>query len=233
MKKTLFYCLKRSFPIFVAFIPVGLAYGVLMQNAGYNALWTGLVSLLVGAGSLQFLMISFFTGTVPLWTVAIMALLINSRHIFYGLPFIETFRALGPRRFFVIYYLTDEAFSLHCAQTPQEGVNEKHAYVLTTVLIITYWLVLSMLGTWIGSLIPVDMTGVDFAMTALFVVILVDQLRGADNRMPAAVALVSSAVCLAVFGPGNFILPSLAITVAALVLLRGRLQGEECAEDAD
>lgn len=82
MKKTLFYCLKRSFPIVVAFIPVGLAYGVLMQNAGYNALWTGLVSLLVGAGSLQFLMISFFTDTVPLWTVAIMALLINSRHIF-------------------------------------------------------------------------------------------------------------------------------------------------------
>ena len=88
MKKTFLYALRQSFPIFISFVPVGLAYGVLMQNAGYNVLWVGLTSLLVDAGSLQFLMVSFLTGELPLLTVAVMALLINSRHIFYGLPFI-------------------------------------------------------------------------------------------------------------------------------------------------
>lgn len=233
MKKTFLSCLQASFPIFIAFIPVGIAYGVLMQNAGYNVPWTGFISLLVDAGSLQFLMISFLTSSVPLWTVAIMALLVNSRHIFYGLPFIEKFRQLGPWRFFVTYYLSDETFSLHCARKPEEGVDEKAATVITTILVVGYWLVLSMLGTWIGSLIPIDMTGVDFAMTALFVVILVDQLRGASNRLPAGVALVSAGVCLAVFGPANFILPSLAITVAALVLLRSVLEEKEGAEDGN
>lgn len=224
MKKTFLYALRQSFPIFISFIPVGLAYGVLMQNAGYNVLWVGLTSLLVDAGSLQFLMVSFFTGSVPLLTVAVMALLINSRHIFYGLPFIEKFRSFGPWRHFLTYYLSDETFSLHCARKSEEGVDEKWAYVFTTVQVVLYWLILSMLGTWIGSLIPVDMTGVDFAMTALFTVILVDQLRSAVNRLPAVTAFVSAVVCLAVIGAGNFILPSLAVTVAALILLRGIIE---------
>ena len=220
LKKTFLSSLKQSSPIFISFIPVGLAYGVLMQNAGYNVLWSGLTSIMVDAGSLQFLMVSFFSSSTPLVTVAVMALLVNSRHIFYGLPFIEKFRSFGPSRFFLTYYLTDETFSLSCARKPEEGVNEKGAYIFTTVLVVSYWLILSMLGTWIGSLIPFDMTGVDFAMTALFTVILVDQLRNAENRLPAVAAFVSAILCLVLIGPANFILPSLAITVAALVLLR-------------
>ncbi len=230
MKKTFLYTLRQSLPIFISFIPVGLAYGVLMQNAGYNVLWVGLISLLVDAGSLQFLMVSFLTSSVPLLTVAVMALLINSRHIFYGLPFIEKFRTFGPWRHFLTYYLSDETFSLHCARQgheAQEDINEKWAYIFTTVQVVGYWLLLSMLGTWIGGLIPVDMTGVDFAMTALFTVILVDQLRGAKNRLPALVAFVSAVLCLAVIGAQNFILPSLAVTVAALVLLRGVMEPGE------
>lgn len=227
LKKTFLYALRQSFPIFISFIPVGLAYGVLMQNAGYNVLWVGLTSLLVDAGSLQFLMVSFLTGSVPLLTVVVMALLINSRHIFYGLPFIEKFRSFGPWRHFLTYYLSDETFSLHCARQgheAQDDINEKWAYIFTTVQVVGYWLVLSMLGTWIGGLITVDMTGVDFAMTALFTVILVDQLRGAKNRLPALVAFVSAVLCLALIGAKNFILPSLAVTVAALILLRGIIE---------
>ena len=230
LKKTFLYTMRQSFPIFIGFIPVGLAYGVLMQNAGYNVPWVGLISLLVDAGSPQFLMVSFLTSSMPLLTVAVMALLINSRHIFYGLPFIEKFRTFGPWRHFITYYLTDETFSLHCARQgheAEEGINEKWAYIFTTVQVVGYWLILSMLGTWIGSLIPVDMAGVDFAMTALFTVILVDQLRGAKNRLPAVVAFASAVLCLAIIGAQNFILPSLAVTVAALVLLRGVIEPQE------
>ncbi len=224
MAKTLRYAVKHSFPIFISFIPVGLAYGVLMQNVGYNFLWTGACSLFVMAGSLQYLMVSFFAGGVSLATVAIMALLLNSRHIFYGLSFIEKFRSFGFWKYFLIYSLTDENYSLHCSHDFDDDIDEKWAYVLTALMSILYWVVLSILGALIGTLIPFDTTGIDFALTALFIVILIEQMSGADNRLPALLAFVSSIVCLILFGPSNFILPSLVITVALLTILRSRIE---------
>ena len=224
MKKTFVFAFRRSLPILISFFPVGLAYGLLMQNAGYNFLWTGACSLFVLAGSLQFLMVSFFAEGTPLATVAVMSLLLNSRHVFYGLSFVEKFRSFGPWRWFLIYSLCDENYSLHCAYRPEDGVIEKWAYVLTAALVTFYWLVLSMLGTLIGNLITFDTTGIDFALTALFVVILLDQLRDAGTKLPAGIALLSSGVCILLFGAANFILPSLLLTVAALTVLRPRLE---------
>ena len=128
MVKTLRYAIKHSFPIFISFIPVGLAYGVLMQSVGYNALWAGACSLFVMAGSLQYLMVSFFAGGVSLATVAVMALMVNSRHIFYGLSFIEKFRSFGLWKYFLIFSLTDENYSLHCSHNFPDDINEKWAY---------------------------------------------------------------------------------------------------------
>ena len=224
MVKTLRYAVKHSFPIFISFIPVGLAYGVLMQNAGYNFVWTGACSIFVMAGSLQYLMLTFFAGGVSLATVAVMALLLNSRHIFYGLSFIEKFRSFGPWKYFLIYALTDENYSLHCSHHFDEDINEKWAYVVTAVMPLLYWIVLTVAGALIGSLIPFDTTGIDFALTALFIVILIEQMKGADNRLPALLAFVSSIVCLIIFGPDSFILPSLVITVALLTILRARIE---------
>lgn len=224
MKKTFVFAFRRSLPILISFFPVGIAYGLLMQNAGYNFLWTGACSLFVLAGSLQFLMVSFFAEGTPLATVSVMSLLLNSRHVFYGLSFVEKFRSFGPWRWFLIYSLCDENYSLHCAYRPEEGVIEKWAYVLTAALVTFYWLVLSMLGTLIGNLITFDTTGIDFALTALFVVILLDQLRDAGTKLPAGIALLSSSVCILLFGAANFILPSLLLTVAALTVLRPRLE---------
>ena len=224
MKKTFVFAFRRSLPILISFFTVGIAYGLLMQNAGYNFLWTGACSLFVLAGSLQFLMVSFFAEGTPLATVAVMSLLLNSRHVFYGLSFVEKFRSFGPWRWFLIYSLCDENYSLHCAYRPEEGVIEKWAYVLTAALVTFYWLVLSMLGTLIGNLITFDTTGIDFALTALFVVILLDQLRDAGTKLPAGIALLSSGVCILLFGAANFILPSLLLTVAALTVLRPRLE---------
>lgn len=226
MKNALKYAFKHSIPIFVGWVPVALAYGVLMQSAGYNALWTVACSVSVYAGSLQFLMVSFFTGGVSLITVAVMALLLNSRHIFYGLPFIEKFREFGPWKYFMIYTLSDESFSLQCSHNFGEDVNEKWAYVFTALLLVAYWAVLSVLGSFIGSLIPFDTTGIDFALTALFITILVDQIKEAENILPAVIAFVSSLLCLAIIGAENFILPSLVATVAVLVILRPKLEKE-------
>ena len=224
MKKAFLYSLKHSIPIFISFIPVGLAYGVLMQSAGYNFMWSGACSLFVFAGSLQFLMVSFFAGGVSLFTVAIMALLLNSRHIFYGLPFIEKFRSFGKWKYFLIFALPDETFSLHCSHNFGEDVDEKKAYIMTAALVLIYWVVLSILGALIGSLIPFDTTGIDFALTALFIIILLDQIKDAGSKLPAVIALVSSIICLAIIGPQNFILPSLVITVVLLIAFRGNLE---------
>lgn len=179
MRKTAAYAFHHSIPILIGFFPVGIAYGLLMQQAGYNFLWSGACSLFVLAGSLQFLMVTFFAGGVSLVTVAVLALLLNSRHIFYGLSFIDKFRSFGPWRWFLIYSLCDENYSLHCSHDFGPDVNEKWAYVLTAAFVTFYWVALSMLGGLVGSLIPFDTTGIDFALTALFTVIVVDQLRGA------------------------------------------------------
>lgn len=224
MKKTLSFAFRRSLPILISFFPVGIAYGLLMQNAGYNFLWTGACSLFVLAGSLQFLMVSFFTEGTPLATVAVMSLLLNSRHVFYGLSFVEKFREFGPWRWFLIYSLCDENYSLHCAYHPQEGIDEKWTYVFTALFVSLYWIMLPMVGALIGNLITFDTTGIDFALTALFTVILLDQLQGAGTKLPAGIALISSVVCILVFGTANFILPSLLLTVAALTVLRPRLE---------
>lgn len=221
------YALRRSAPILVGFFPLGTAYGILMAKAGYNALWTGLTSLFVYAGSLQMLMIGFFTASTPIMTVIVASLLLNSRHIFYGLSFLDKFNSYGPWKYFLIYGLPDESYSLLCSYVPQEGVEEKWVHVFDTALIWLYWIAFSVLGCIAGSLIPFNLTGIDFAMTALFIVILVDQLKGASSRLPTAVSLISAALCLLLFGPDNFLLPSLLVTLAALAALRGRLEGKE------
>ena len=227
LKKTFIYALRHSLPIFAGFLPLGLAYGVLMQNAGYNALWTGATCLFVFAGSLQFLMISFFTTSISYVTVAVMALLINSRHIFYGISLIEKFRNFGLWKYYLIYSLTDENYSLHCSAKMEEGMDEKWTYIFTATLTLLYWTVSCVLGSLIGTLITIDMTGVDFALTALFVTILLDQLKDAVSRLPAVIAVFSSIICLLIFGPDNFILPSLIITVAALTVLRHTIATEK------
>lgn len=224
MRKTAAYAFHHSIPILIGFFPVGIAYGLLMQQAGYNFLWSGACSLFVLAGSLQFLMVTFFAGSVSLATVAVLALLLNSRHIFYGLSFIDKFRSFGPWRWFLIYSLCDENYSLHCSHDFGPDVNEKWAYVLTAAFVTFYWVALSMLGGLVGALIPFDTTGIDFALTALFTVIVVDQLRGARTRIPAVVAAVSSIGALLLLGPDKFLLPSLLVTVAALTLLRPVLE---------
>ena len=180
MRKTAAYAFHHSIPILIGFFPVGIAYGLLMQQVGYNFLWSGACSL----------------------------------------SFIDKFRSFGPWRWFLIYSLCDENYSLHCSHDFGPDVNEKWAYVLTAALVTFYWVALSMLGGLVGSLIPFDTTGIDFALTALFTVIVVDQLRGARTRIPAVVAAVSSIGALLLLGPEKFLLPSLLVTVAALTLLR-------------
>lgn len=227
VKNSFLFSVKRSVPILIGYFPVGMAFGILMSKVGYNFAWSFFSSIFVYAGSLQMMMVSFLSEGLPLVTVAITALLLNSRHIFYGLSFVEKFRAFGVWKYFLIYGMSDESYSLLCSYRETKGVDEKWVHIFSTALIFTYWAVFSALGGLVGQLLTFDTTGIDFALTALFVVILVEQLKGASSRSPAVVAAVSAVLCLLILGPDKFLLPSLLLTVAALIALRTSIEGME------
>lgn len=224
-RRSIKFAFKRSIPIMIGFFPVGIAYGILMSNAGYNFLWSAGCSAIVFAGSLQMLMVSFFAGGIPIITVAVTALLLNSRHIFYGLSFIEKFRDYGPWKYFLIFSLADENYSVLCMSSG-EDTDEKTVNISSSLFVYFYWIFFSALGGLCGELITFDTTGIDFALTALFTVILVDQLRGAKSAIPAVLAVASSVACILIFGADDFLLPSLCVTVAGLMLLRPKLSKE-------
>ena len=220
LKNSFLYALRRSIPILVGYFPVGIAYGLLMANLGYNFLWSAFSSIFVYAGALQMLMVSFLATNMPLITVAITALLLNSRHIFYGISFIEKFKKYGFWKYFLIFTLSDESYSLLCAYKDTDGVEEKWVHIFSGVLIWLYWVVFSALGGMIGQLITFNTTGIDFALTALFVVILIEQLKDGKTWLPAVIGGSASVVWLLLIGADNFLLPSLMTTVAALLLCR-------------
>lgn len=230
LKHSFFYAVQRSIPIMVGYFPVGIAYGILMENAGYSFIWSAFTSLFVYAGALQMLMVSFFMNNIPMITVMITALLLNSRHIFYGISFIEKFQKYGFWKYFLIYGMSDENYSLLCSYQEKSGVDEKWVNIFSAGLIWFYWIVFSTLGGLAGTLIPFDTTGIDFALTALFVVILIEQLKGSSSKLPGIAAVVSSILWILIVGADNFLLPSLVTTVSVLILMKNRIMVTEAKE---
>ena len=223
MRQTVRFAFYKTIPVLLGYLFLGLAFGLLLQEAGYSFWWALLSSGIVYAGSIQFVLVEFLSGGTGLLTVAVMTLLINSRHAFYGLSFVEKFRKMKTYPY-MIFSLTDETYSLLCSLKVPEGIDEKKAMFLIALFDQLYWVAGSVLGAALGQVLPFDMTGIDFAMTALFVTIFVDQWREAKSHLPAIAGLCSAAVCLLIFGGSNFILPSLIITVGILMALRGRLE---------
>ena len=225
MSKTFKFAFVKTIPVMLGYLFLGLAFGLLLQEAGYSFWWALLISTVVYAGSIQFVLVSFLTAGTSLPVVAVMTLLINSRHAFYGLTFIEKFKAMKSRSY-MIFSLTDETYSLLCSLKVPEEIDEKKVMFLISLLDQLYWIVGSVAGAALGLVLPLDMTGIDFAMTALFVTIFVDQWREAKSHLPAVIGLISSVICLQIFGGSNFILPSLIITVTILMALQKRLEGK-------
>lgn len=226
LRNSFLYSLKRTVPIAVGFFPVGMAYGLLMHNAGYNFIWSAFSSLFIYAGSLQILTVEFFSNDLSLFTVALTSLLLNSRHIFYGLSFIEKFRSYGFWKYFLIYGMSDENYSLLCSYKGKDGVSEKWVHIFSSALIWLYWILFSAFGGLLGQLITFNTEGVDFALTALFTVILIDRLKEEKSPLPFAISLLSSLIWIFIAGRDGFLLPSL-ITSAVLLMFFRKRTGEE------
>lgn len=227
MKETLKYAFLKTVPVLCGYLFLGFAFGLLLQQAGYSAVWSFFSSLLIYAGSIQFVLISFFQTNMALPVVAVMTLLINGRHIFYGLSFLDKFKAMGKMRPYMIFSLTDETYSLLCSEKTPPQYEENTVFFLISLLDQCYWILGSVLGAFAGQIFPFDTTGIDFAMTALFVVIFVEQWLEAKTHLPAVVGVVSAVLCLLIFEPGNFIVPALILSVTVLLLLKHTILKKE------
>lgn len=228
-----FCALKAAFPLTIpvmtGYLFLGTAYGILMQSKGYGAVWTLLMSLFVFAGSAQYVAITFLTAAFNPVYAFLMTLVVNARHLFYGISFLEKYRNAGKIKPYLIFGLTDETFSVLCAAEPPACVDRNTFNFLVTLLDHFYWVAGSVLGALAGSFISFNTRGLDFVLTALFVVIFTDQWKTKKNRLPAIIGIVCSVVCLLVFGQSRFIIPAMLAILAALTLLRKRLGAKSSA----
>lgn len=214
------FAFTQTIPVLLGYIFLGIAFGLLLQDAGYSFWWAFFCSLFIYAGSMQFVLVTLLTGGVSLIYAAVMTLFINGRHIFYGLSFIEKFRKMGKAYPYMVFSLTDETYSVLCSLKVPEWMNEKRISFLIALFDHSYWIIGSVLGAVIGELITFDTTGIDFSMTALFVVIVLNQWVESREHRPALIGAVIGILCLFLFGADKFLLP--ALTVTALALLGGR-----------
>lgn len=214
--ETFKFALKKSLPVLFGYLFLGSAFGIMLYDAGYNWIWAIFISLFVYAGSGQFLLVSLLSSGASLATTAIMTLFINSRHMFYGLSFIEKFKQGKWRYPFCIFGLTDETYSVNTSfSTVPENINEPHARFLISIFDHCYWIIGSVIGSLAGQIIPLDFEGIDFSMTALFVVIFIDLVREHKGRLKSVgfIGIGCAVICLIIFGADRFLLPSLIVTV--------------------
>lgn len=207
----------HTLPVMTGYLFIGIAFGVMFADKGYSFLWAGLMSLLVYAGSGQYLAVNFFEPTVSLLQVCFLTFMVNVRHIFYGLSLLDKFKVTGKKKPYMIFSLTDETYSLYFLTKTPQGVDEGKFLFALSILDQSYWVIGSMLGGIAGTLIPFDSTGIDFAMTALFIVIFVEQWLERKNRFPAIVGVVASVISLLIFGKDSFILPAMIIIMIVLL----------------
>ncbi len=226
MKKALKYAFIQDIPVMLGYIVMGIAFGLMIQEIGYNFVWAFVISAVVYAGTMQFVLVSILSGGMNILAVVAITLSINSRHIFYGLSFIERFKEMGKAYPYMIYTLTDETYALLCGTEIPPHLDKKKTTFFISLLNQCWWVLGSTLGALAGQLIQFNTTGVDFAMTALFVVLAVEQWLSAKSHIPAIIGLVCGIVAVIVLGPENFIIPALLVAVVLLLVLQGRSERE-------
>ena len=230
-RKALAAAFPVTVPVLMGYLAIGIAFGLMLQEAGYNFIWAFFMSLSIYAGSGQYLGVTLLATAASLGTVALMTLLINFRHLVYGLSMLEKFRGMGWRKLYMIFSLTDETYALLSSAQAPIGVDPRRFYFAIALLDQSYWILGSVIGGVAGALIPFSTEGVDFAMTALFVVIAVDQWKAYKKHLPAliggAVTVVFLIILGSLFGQDQMLLISLGVIVLLLLILRDRLEEKE------
>ena len=212
---------KSSLPVMAGYLVLGAGFGMMMKAAGYGAGWAFAMSLLVYAGSMQYAAVGLLGGGVSLVSLALTTLMVNARHLFYGISMLEPYRKAGAAKPYLIFALTDETYSLVCS-----GKRSIRECLLISLFDQIYWVAGSTAGALLGGAVPFSTEGVDFALTALFLTVFTQQWLESKTHFPALCGVGVSVVSLAVFGPDRFLIPAMA-GITALLLAAGLKEKEK------
>ena len=231
MNKKISRAFKAAFPhtipIFAGFWFLGITYGLYMKVSGFSFWYPMFMSLIIFAGSMEFITVNMLLGAFHPLQAFLMTLMINARHLFYGISMLDKFKGTGLKKPYLIFGMCDESFSINYSSDIPEDVDKGWFMFFITLLNQFYWVTGATLGGIFGGFIKFDTTGLDFAMTALFVVIFLEQWLKEKNHINAVLGIVLAVICLVIFGPENFIIPSMISILTALTLLRGTLENKE------
>ena len=217
-KNTLRAAFLDTVPVLTGYLFLGFGFGILLYQSGYGALWALAMSLFIYAGSMQYMAVSLLAGGAGLLTAALTTVVVNARHLFYGISMVDAYKGAGKRKPYMIFALTDETYSLVSKNQVPEGMS-RHSYCfLVSLFDQIYWVAGSLLGSLAGTLLPINFEGIEFVLTALFVTIFVEQWLSTKNHTPTIIGVVSTAVCLVLFGKDVFLIPSMAVIAMLLTI---------------
>ncbi len=218
--------LPYTLPVFAGYIVLGTAYGILLNSKGYSIIWAVLTSLFIYAGSMQFVSLSLLAAGFHPFYACIMTLTVNARHLFYGISMLSKFQGTGGKKPYLIFGLTDETFSILCSATPQNEIDKGWFMFFITLLDQIYWVSGSILGSILGSIIHFNTNGIDFVLTALFIVIFINQWKSATNHIPVLTGLGASILCRMIFGASDFIIPSMIAILFIVTVFQNKIESE-------
>ena len=216
-KETIKQAFIKTLPVMAGDLVLGIGFGVLLSKIGYGPLYAVLMSVIIYGGSMQYVAVSLIDSAASLITVAITTLLVNGRHLFYGLSMLEKYQNIK-RKPYLIFGITDETYSLLC----QEESKDEDYYFYITILNHSYWIIGGLIGNLIGTLIPFNSAGIEFSMTALFVAIVVEQWLTTKDHVPAIIGFGCAVNCLIILGPEHFLIPTMIAIVLLLIMIRKR-----------
>ena len=229
-RENIIKALPYTIPVMAGYISLGIAYGLLMQQNGYGPLWALATSLFVYAGSAQFLGVSLLAAHASLAQVAVLILVLNFRHFFYGLSMITKYRDTGARKPYLIFGLTDETYAILSTTPVPEGMRDRDFYMLVTLMDHCYWVLGSVIGATIGEMITINTDGLDFAMTALFAVLFVEQWKTHKDHRAQLIGLGIILISLKLFGADNFLIPGL-IVISVILLVMDHFDAKRRTDD--
>lgn len=220
-KKAFSAAFPHTIPVLTGFLVLGMAYGVLMQTKGYGTMWAVLMSAIAFCGSMQFVAITLLTVAFNPLQAFLLSIMVNARHLFYGISMLEKYKGLGKVRAFLIFTLCDETFSISSSVTPPEDVDRKYFYLTISLMDYLYWVFGTFLGSVLGKLVTFNTKGLDFVLTALFVVLFLEQMKKSENRIFGLIGIVCTVIALVAFGASNLVIPAM-ILILLVLLVTGR-----------
>lgn len=217
--------LRDTVPVLVGYVVLGTGFGLLLGSKGLGVGWAFAMSLFIYAGSMQFAAIGLMTGGASLLTVALTTLMVNARHLFYGISMVDKYKDAGKAKPYLIFALTDETYSLVVSEKTAEipAKDRRKYFFLVSLFDQIYWVSGSLIGGLLGSLLHFNTDGLDFALTALFLTIFVDQWKAAKSHLPALIGLIVSVLSLLIFGADSFLIPAMFGISAALLFMKKQL----------